>query len=186
MAILSDQELWNLIGAGRLKIDPPPAFDAISPSTIDLSLANDFTRLKMQGKAIKTRLDTRNSSEVMAALKELGEPETIEGDACFVLYPNEFVLAWTREWITLPNFLSARVEGRSTLARLGLSIHQTAPTVHPTFSNRLQLELYNGGPYELELYPGEKICQLIVETMSLPSTTSLQSIHQGVQRPQQS
>ena len=115
----------------------------------------------------------------MEALAHLGSTIVVEAGQPFVLEPNQFVLAWTRETITLPNFLCARVEGRSTLARLGLSIHQTAPTVHATFSGRLRLELRNGGPYALELYSGTRVCQLIVETLTSPSLASLQSIHQN-------
>ena len=81
--------------------------------------------------------------------------------------------------VGLPNFLAGRVEGRSTPARLGLSVHQSAPTVHPTFHGRLQLELSNEGPFTLKLYPGQTICQLIVETMSLPSVNVLASVHQA-------
>jgi dCTP deaminase len=117
----------------------------------------------------------------MEALAQLGVPEIVAPNGSFTLQPNEFALAWTQETIGLPNFLCARVEGRSTLARLGLSVHQTAPTVHATFSNRLQLELRNSGPFPLRLYPGMKVCQLIVETMTSPSVSVLQSIHQGVQ-----
>ena len=90
-----------------------------------------------------------------------------------------FVLAWTQERIQLPNFLSACVEGRSTLARLGLSVHQSAPTVHATFRGRLQLEMTNAGPFTLELYPGQRVCQLILEIMSRPAVSPLDSVHQS-------
>ena len=123
-------------------------------------------------------IDTRDSGSVMKALASLGEPEVLANGQPFVLKPGEFVLAWTAETISLPNFLCARVEGRSTLARLGLSIHQTAPTVHATFTGKLQLELRNGGPYTMELFPGMKVCQLIVEQLSSPAEASLRSIHQ--------
>jgi dCTP deaminase len=179
MAVLSDQEIWNLLQAGRLKIDPPPAFDAVAPSAIDLRLGNVFTRLTTQSKAVSTTIDTRVTKDVMAALAELGKEETVTDGGSFDLQPKEFALAWTQETVGLPNFLAARVEGRSTLARLGLSVHQSAPTVHATFTNPLRLELFNAGPYTLKLYPGQPICQLIVEKMSLPATGTLQSVHQG-------
>jgi dCTP deaminase len=179
MGILSDHELWGLITAGRLKIDPTPAADAISPSTIDLSLGDKFTVLAARGgPAVETVIDTRDSSAVLQALSDFGTEIEIAADGYFELRPGMFVLGWTRESISLPNYLAARIEGRSTLARLGLSIHQTAPTVHPTFDAPLRLELSNVGPFTLKLYPGQAICQLVVETMSLPAATSLQSIHQ--------
>jgi dCTP deaminase len=114
----------------------------------------------------------------MNAIADLSVPFDLATGEKFQLQPGEFALGWTLETINMPNFLAARVEGKSTLSRLGLSIHQSAPTVHATFSNRLQLELFNAGPLTLDLYPEQKICQLIVETMSMPSTATLRSIHQ--------
>lgn len=123
-------------------------------------------------------MDTRSSADVMEAIPQFSE-EVVESEGePFVVEPGMFVLAWTRETINLPNFLSARVEGRSTLARLGLSVHQSAPTVHATFRGRLQLEMTNAGPFTIELYPGQRICQLVLETMSQPATSVLESVHQ--------
>lgn len=150
MAVLSDQELWALIGSGRLVIDPPPQPNAVSPSTIDLTLANDFRVPHADGAAAaEVVIDTRESASAMKALFEFSEERTIVDGESFPIEPGAFVLAWTRERIGLPNFLAARVEGRSTLARLGLSVHQSAPIVHPTFDERLQLEMTNAGPYTL-------------------------------------
>lgn len=179
MAILSDQEIWALISAGRLKIDPPPALGAVSPSSIDLTLASDFIVPQVWGgQAAETSIDIRDSRRVMEALADLSDEVVVPNGGSYDLAPGRFVLAWTREQIVLPNFLAARVEGRSTLARLGLSVHQSAPIVHPTFNGRLQLELTNAGPFTLKLYPGQNICQLVVETMSLPSVNPLVSVHQ--------
>ncbi|MEX0781659.1 MAG: dCTP deaminase [Dehalococcoidia bacterium] len=179
MAVLSDHEIWSLIGSGRLKIDPRPEDDYVQTSAVDLTLAATFTRFRGPLPGVRTVIDTRDTGQVMGALAELGASETVTAGSAFDLKPGDFALAWTRETVTLPNFLCARVEGRSTLARLGLSIHQTAPTVHATFTGVLQLELRNAGPYELQLYPGTKICQLIIETLSSPSVSSYGGIHQG-------
>lgn len=177
MAVLSDQEIWSLLDSKRLIIDPRPDLDAVSPSAVDLRLGKRFTRLKNLPSAMDQSVDTRNSAAVMEVIASLSEEVQIDEGKPFVLEPDRLVLAWTLERIGLPNFLCARVEGRSTLARIGLSVHQTAPTIHATFDNPLQLELYNAGPYPLKLYPGQSICQLIIETLSLPSSTSLRSIH---------
>ena len=180
MAILSDHEIWSLISSGRLRLEPPPALGAVSPSTIDLTLANDFLVPRAPGgQASETSIDTRNSAEAMEALSQLSEEQVVADGEYLPLRPGGFVLGWTREVVGLPNFLAGRVEGRSTPARLGLSVHQSAPTVHPTFHGRLQLELSNEGPFTLKLYPGQSICQLIVETMSLPSVNVLASVHQA-------
>ena len=129
MAVLSDQELWALIGFGRFVIDPPPQPNAVSPSTIDLTLANDFRVPHVGGGgAAEVVIDTRESASAMKALFEFSEELTVADDSFFHIEPGAFVLAWTRERIGLPSFLAARIEGRSTLARLGLSVHQSAPT----------------------------------------------------------
>lgn len=179
MAVLSDHEIWSLLQSGRLKLDPAPEVDAVTPSSVDLRLAADFTRIPGLPAAFEGGIDTRKSGALMDVLEKFGTREVVEEGAPFTLQPAEFALGWTLESITLPNFLCARVEGRSTLARVGLSVHQTAPTVHATFSNRLQLELRNSGPFPLRLYPGMAVCQLILETMSSPSVSTLISIHQG-------
>ena len=84
----------------------------------------------------------------------------------YVVKPQQFVLAWTLERLELPkeSRIAARVEGKSSLARLGLGVHITAPTVHPGFSGPLQLEVCNHGTAFIELVPGMSICQLIFET----------------------
>jgi len=80
----------------------------------------------------------------------------------FRLKPREFRLAFTRENITVPHNLAASVQGKSSLARAGLGVHITAPHIHPGFSGPITLELYNHGPWELELVPGEDlVCQVI-------------------------
>ena len=169
-----------MIDSERLTVDPLPDEEAVSPSAIDLTLA-DSMRLPYVpgGDAAEITIDARNSGAVMDAIQRLSTEASKNDDGSYSLKPGQFMLAWTRERISLPNFLAARVEGRSTLARLGLSVHQSAPIVHATFSGQLQLELTNAGPFLIKLYPGQRICQLVLETMSLPAVTSLQSVHQG-------
>lgn len=179
MAILSDRDNQSLIQAGELSITPTPSPRAISPSAIDLTLAQRFEVPRaLGGSAVELSIDSRDSRAVMEALNAHAEQFTIEDGDSFRLEPGMFALAWTQERIGLPNWLAARVEGRSTLARLGLSIHQSAPTVHSTFDGALQLELFNAGPFTIQLYPGQRICQLILETMTTPSASTLESVHQ--------
>ena len=105
MAVLSDQELWALIGSGRLVIDPPPQPNAVSPSTIDLTLANDFREPHADGgTATEVVIDTRESASAMKALYAHSEERTIVDGESFPIEPGAFVLAWTRERIGLPNF----------------------------------------------------------------------------------
>jgi len=179
MAVLSDQEIRSLLEAGRLTIEPMPPWQAIQTSSIDLSLGNRFRELEDSAEtAIEMAIDVRDSKRVMETLARYSTDISVEDGGSYLLKRGGFALAWTRERVSLPNFLAARVEGRSTAARIGLSVHQSAPTVHATFSGQLQLELTNAGPFDVRLYPGQTICQLILETMSMPSVTSLQSVHQ--------
>lgn len=180
MAILSDEQILECLNTGRLVIDPRPQLESIGPSTVDLRLGSKFTRpRRIGGQAVQHLIDTRDPEAVNQAISELSALETIPNGQCIHLGPNEFVLGWTLERIELPADLGARIEGRSTYARLGLSIHQTAPIVHPTFKGHLRLEMVNIGPYTLQLYPGQSICQLLVEEMSAPARGILDSTYQG-------
>lgn len=93
--------------------------------------------------------------------------------------PHTVVIGKTRERIELPNHLAARIEGKSSLARLGLAVHLTAPTVQAGFQGPLYLEMFNAGPFTLELVAGMKIAQLIVEHLGLPASRGYQGRFQG-------
>lgn len=177
MAILSDREIRSLIADGRLVIEPAPDLDAYHPSTVDLTLSDTFQVFNEIKPALHMAIDANDSRTAMEALKSVSQFEKVADGEPFDLNPSAFVLAMTRERIVLPDFLAARVEGRSTLARLGVSVHQSAPTVHPTWDGELQLELTNAGPVAVRLFPGQSICQLVLETMSIPSANTLRSIH---------
>ena len=102
---------------------------------------------------------------------------TVDSDGTIVLQPHCFILSNTREEVgnTDPGCcLAARVEGRSSLARLGLQIHMTAPTVHAGWLGNLALEIFNAGPFPLRLSPGTAICQLIIEEVKSPPTGSME------------
>lgn len=87
----------------------------------------------------------------------------------FRLPPREFRLAFTLEEVSVPNDLAANVQGKSSLARAGLAVHITAPHIHPGFAGHITLELYNHGPWDLELIPGEDlICQIIYYQVQTP------------------
>ena len=155
MSVLPDHQIWEMLEDGRLSIDPLPALDDVSPSSVDLKLGTKFQRpASPGGPASEISIDTRDSADVMTALGYFSDVVTVEEGEPFTLRPGEFALAWTMETLQIPNTLAARIEGRSTFARLGLSVHQTAPVVHATFRGPLQLELHNIGPFILRLYPG--------------------------------
>lgn len=107
---------------------------------------------------------------VLALIKEYTDPREMDNDG-FVIEPQDFILGWTEEAVDLPNTsrLAARVEGKSSLARLGIGIHITAPTIHAGFNGTIQLEIYNHGPLRVRLLTGMPVCQLIFEqTLGTP------------------
>ena len=95
------------------------------------------------------------------------------------LTPRQFVLGMTAETVGLPFDLAGRVEGRSRLARLGVGVHITAPKIDPGFRNRITLEIFNLGPWTIELTAGMQICTLLVERLGRPAESGYAGIFQG-------
>ncbi len=177
--VLSDHEIWMELQSGRLVISPEVPNENISPSALDLRLGNTFTRFvppKIEG--VRTTIDLSTLESVEDFADSYGNKTILQAGEQFTLHPGEFVLAYTMESIELPNYLAGRIEGRSTFARLGISIHQTAPTVHATFEGQLRLEIRNNGIYECKLSPGLRICQLVLERLGSPAVTRLNSLFQ--------
>ena len=178
--ILSDHEILMEIRSGRLAFEPALSEDQISPSAVDLQLSDEFTVFYAPKiKGVTTAVDLAEIESVEKLARIYGEQKTLAKGEKLSLMPRGFVLAYTLERIKLPNYLAARVEGRSSFARLGLSIHQTAPTVHATFEGQLRLEILNNVPYECRLSPGLRICQLILERLGSPSIARLNSPFQN-------
>ncbi len=157
--VLSDRDIRAEIEAGRIVIDPFTP-DAIQPSSIDLHLDRRFRVF-------------RNSRypyiDVRADQPELTELVEISGDDPFILHPGEFVLGSTLERVELPNDLVARLEGKSSLGRLGLLIHSTAGYVDPGWEGNLTLELSNVANLPITLYDGMKIGQISFQRLSSPA-----------------
>lgn len=162
--ILTDREIRIAIAMGQIEIDPEPSVEAYSSTTLDLRLApnaNVFHEEVGRGINIDPTAPGFNFNEILGTVSEKIplEPE-------YNLKPNRLLLAWTEERLKLPSYsrIAARVEGKSSLARWGIGIHITAPTIHAGFEGNLQLEIVNHGPTAVVLRPGMKICQLIFET----------------------
>ncbi|MBN9609050.1 MAG: dCTP deaminase [Actinobacteria bacterium 69-20] len=157
--LLSDRDLLAEIEAGRLAVDP---FDAtlVQPSSIDVRLDRLF-RVFNNGKY--THIDPRIQQDELTTLVE------ISGDEAFVLHPGEFILGSTYECVTLPDTLAGRLEGKSSLGRLGLLTHSTAGFIDPGFSGHITLELSNVANLPITLWPGMKIGQLCVFRLSSAS-----------------
>ena len=157
--LLSDRDLLAAIDAGRLALDP---FDPglVQPSSIDVRLDRFF---RVFNNSRYTHIDP---AEQQDDLTSLVEPD---GDDPFVLHPGEFVLGSTFEMVTLPDDLAGRLEGKSSLGRLGLLTHSTAGFVDPGFSGHVTLELSNVATLPIKLWPGMKIGQLCFIRLSSPA-----------------
>ena len=177
--VLSDGEIWDAINQGELRFTPNLFPGQVGPSSIDLRLGSQFTTFPKQPEGFDPVVDLKSDIDVEKGLARFGEVLTIPEGEAYTLHPGAFVLAYTLEEIQLSNSLAARVEGRSSFGRLGISIHQTAPTVHATFRGRLRLEISHNGPFACRLYPGSRICQLIIERLGRPSMAQLSSRFQG-------
>ena len=167
------------IRSGRLIFNPAIETDQVATSTVDLRLGNQFTTFRPQVMGARTEIDLLQVESPEEVIARYGDSRILADGESFLLEPDDFVLTYTLERIVMPNYLAARVEGRSTLARFGISIHQTAPTIHATFEGQLRLEISHNGPFPCRLYPGQKICQLVIERLGSPALTALDSLFQG-------
>ncbi len=156
--ILSDHTLRELIERGRIRIEPLGE-DAIQPSSIDLRLGDKIRVFRNNHIShIDVRVDTASLTEVIQL--EEGQP--------FFLQPGEFALGVTHELIVVPDDLVARLDGKSSLGRLGLLIHATAGLVDPGWEGRLTLELMNLAGLPITLWRGMKIGQLSFIRLTTP------------------
>jgi dCTP deaminase len=154
--LLSDRDIAAEIKSGRVKVEP---FDSkmIQPSSVDVRLDRFF------------RVFENHRYEVIdpsIEQSELTREVAVAPDDFFILHPGEFVLASTYEVITLPDDIAGRLEGKSSLGRLGLLTHSTAGFIDPGFSGHITLELSNVANLPVKLYPGMKIGQLCLIKLS--------------------
>ncbi len=164
--VVCDVELQAALRCKALIIEPPPRPEAFTTTAVDLLLGSEFKRWKKPAPGAELTIDPSAEDFSLAALaKDYLENVPLQADGSVVLAPKAFLLGITMERIELPvdSRLAARVEGRSTLARLGLSVHVTAPTIHAGFRGQITLEMSNHGQLPLRLRPGLNVCQLIVE-----------------------
>lgn len=157
--ILSDRSLREQIAAGRIVIEPMDD-RCVQPSSIDVKVGNLFRVF---------RNHTTGIIDVKQDLEELTELVTIADDGVFMLHPGEFVLGSTLERIAVPDDLVARIEGKSSLGRLGLLIHSTAGFIDAGFDGHITLELSNVASLPITIYPGMKIGQVSFVQMTTPA-----------------
>ena len=158
-SVLSDGTIRRLVEDGRIKIDP---WDEalVQPASVDLRLGDSF-RVFHNHRA--TAIDLREPPT------NLTEEVVVADDEPFVIHPGEFCLGRTSEWVELPDDIVARIEGKSSLGRLGLIVHATAGFCDPGWRGTLTLELNNLTRVPIKLHPGLLIAQLSFMTLDQPA-----------------
>ncbi|OBA34206.1 MULTISPECIES: dCTP deaminase [Gordonia] len=176
--LLSDRDIRSEVSDGNLSIDPfDPAL--VQPSSVDVRLDNLF---RVFNNTRYTHIDPAQRQDELTTLVEPADGEP------FVLHPGEFVLGSTLEICSLPDYLAGRLEGKSSLGRLGLLTHSTAGFIDPGFSGHITLELSNVANLPITLWPGMKIGQLCLFRLSSPSenpygSAAVGSKYQGQRGP---
>ena len=162
--ILSDQDIKKYIQEGKIQVYPAPDFEAqLGPCSLDLHLGNTF---KVFRQSQYPYIDLKRKINLEEIMEEI---QIAEDGGPFILQPKDFVLAITRESFTLPSDLMGRLDGRSSIGRLGLVVHSTAARFDPGWSGKALMELGNLGIMPVVLYSGMRICALTFETLSSPS-----------------
>ena len=175
--VLSDRTIARLLAEGRIEIDP---YDEtlLQPSSVDVRVDRYFRVFRNN---LYPYIDVKVEQEALTELVEVG-------DEPFVLHPGEFVLGSTLERVRLPDDLVGRLDGKSSLGRLGLQVHSTAGLADPGFTGQITLELSNMTRLPISLYPGMRIAQLVFEMLSTPADRpyghgGLNSKYQGQSGP---
>ncbi|PRD16825.1 dCTP deaminase [Pantoea coffeiphila] len=181
---LCDRDIEAWLDNGKLGITPRPPVERISGATVDVRLGNQFRTFRGHTAPFIDLSGPKH--EVSAALDRVMSDEIVlpEGEA-FFLHPGELALAVTFESVTLPDDLVGWLDGRSSLARLGLMVHVTAHRIDPGWQGRIVLEFYNSGKLPLALRPGMLIGALSFEPLSGPAARPYNSRQDAKYKGQQ-
>ena len=183
--ILSDKDIRLAVLSGRVQVTSPKrsVMEHIHASSMDLHLGSVFKIYEHSKFAV---LDPKKPESFIGNTRTI---EVNEGES-FIVQPGEFILGVTEETLTVPDDLVVRVEGRSSLGRLGIIVHSTAGFVDPGFSGTITLEISNLNRLPVALYPGMRVCQLAFETMTSPAEQPYHlkpfSKYQGQRLPEES
>ena len=160
--IFSDRDIRRLLSSGAIVVEPPPNLDLqLGSCSLDLRLSNEFSMFEYNKIPF---IDIRNPDQAQQTTRQIH----VDDDQAFVLHPGSFVLAVTIERIELADDIVGRLEGRSSLGRLGIIVHATASIIDPGWRGRVVLELANHGTMPVALYPGIRVCSLTFEQVSTP------------------
>ena len=163
--ILSDQDIKKYLREGKIKITPEPDFEKqLGPCSLDLHLGDLFKIFKHTEYPYIDLNDNTPIEDLMTEIK-------ISQEKPLIMRPGDFVLAVTEEDIELPADIMGRLDGRSSLGRLGLVVHSTAARFDPGWKGKAIMEVGNLGVIPIALYPGIRVCAMTFETLSSPSET---------------
>jgi dCTP deaminase len=171
--VLSDRTIREHLASGRLVIDPyDPSL--VQPSSVDIRVSSQF---RVFHNNRQPYIDVRRP------LADLTDVVVMSGDEPFILHPGEFVLGSTLERVAIPDDLVARLEGKSSLGRLGLLIHSTAGYIDPGWDGQITLELSNVARLPITIYPGMPIGQISFLTLTTPVDQPYRGKYQGQSGP---
>jgi dCTP deaminase len=167
--ILSDRDIIDALDTGRIKIDPAPDLAVqLGSVSVDFRLGRTFMVFEHSRHSY---IDPRQPQSIGDAMRTI----MVEEDEPFIMQPGDFALASTMESLELPDDLLGRLEGRSSIARLGITVHSTAAVFEPGWIGTATMELSNLGRMAVALYPGMRICAFSFETVSSPVLTPYRS-----------
>lgn len=163
--ILSDRDIRRFLESGKIRINPEPILEEqLGSCSIDFHLGDTF---KIFNHSKYPYIDPRNPNLSKELMKEI----VVSGEEAFIMRPGEFCLATTVEHLEIANDLLGRLEGRSSLGRLGIIVHSTAARFDPGWNGKPVMELGNIGVMPVALYPGMRICSFTFEEVSSPVDT---------------
>ncbi len=163
--VLSDRDIIKALEEGRIRIDPAPDLEKqLGSVSVDFRLGRTFMVFEHSRFSY---IDPRHPQSIGDAMRTI----EVEDDESFIMQPGDFALASTMESLELPDDLLGRLEGRSSIARLGITVHSTAAVFEPGWVGTATMELSNLGRMPVALYPGMRICAFSFETVSSPVRT---------------
>lgn len=163
--VLSDRDILKALEEGRIRIDPAPDLEKqLGSVSVDFRLGKTFMVFEHSRFSY---IDPRHPQSIGDAMRTI----EVADDEPFIMQPGDFALASTMETLELPDDLLGRLEGRSSIARLGITVHSTAAVFEPGWIGTATMELSNLGRMAVALYPGMRICAFSFETVSSPVNT---------------
>lgn len=180
--MLSNVDIWRRLEEGSIKIDPLPPKSSFGGASVDLTLDAE---IKVFNTSRCPFIDYRLVKEDPDYLPRVTDPLRLGDDSPLILHPGKVIICSTAEWVEIPTDLCAELQGRSSLARIGILPH-TAGKIDPGWKGKLTLEVSNVSEIPVALYPGVPICQILFHELSSPADLSYDgtvSRYQGQKGP---